>query len=1135
MKGTHFYDLNHECSTVVTPKYDENSNLIVDQIVVDHLKSHILPIENARRERESGVFDYEVFTLSSDDIDRYRNKFSRNYGSFIDGKMIKLDKSEFYFKFATNIAISVDAGIKRLSATQKLFELISLYERSIQQFPTLSLFMNGVKIPDNEILIYMSESGTEILIPEKYLTKDNTTNKYNPIEVYVQKHIYQKYHYYTIFKHSIPNKSVTIDLTDEKLKKCILNFKYKYINGVKTDEIESCKNIIVYANGFYKPESAYSMEIVNNNLILNFNNSNFNSSDQIEIIFDSDVKATNTLIINGDFSQSANMIRCYFNLPESTIDYKTNFLFGSLPKQNCYFYINSKRMNPNKIKQIGRLNYMYEDQGTPHVPYTCTIIYTDKDYIDESRKYIYGDDYYLSNFYGIDNISKILGKLADNQEITSADPFVNKYLLNSSIDIRKIMNKYGMMYDENYVSRLNEIDLKFTDNNSRVRELIKESGNYLIRDLLNLYGNDDIFDEVQKNESTPDYISYTFKTKKDEETKTTGYYYEVTVNGDHVTDSKYIVDSRYQYNHIKIPKTILKDGLNRIHIREKKFDTGISDEMEYRLIKSSDLVERTNVSEEELLEYEKLIEETKEKINYLEENDYVIDGVIQPESVKQEELKSLNNQLNTYKNAAIANYKYSYTFDKFLTPLNLNDYICLIPIAYNENLYFAKGKTSGWIVDSNVSFNDTGDKIILYMRDKPELNFVIYSMRFAFKFSTTINTDLTNLEDMSINVVSKNTYDLPIIPVGSYVVFLNGERLYNGIDYVFRHPGNYDLITYTSLCLKRKTKAGDEIEVYFDNVQNVTVGRSNDILSHSGTVWNKYGIIYFGNIEYPYSPKYIDLYINGKYIYPDQIDILSDKLIRVDPEILNPMFDIFAETSFGVDIDKLKYFFDYEGNRYEDSELEKLIGNLFVEYDFSTITNPVENSRGNEIYESFDDNVDSWNHISNIRRAEDSDEAMKLAEEAVSKRYNLYETAYLLWLYSNDVKTLMINGKNINQRIMNYFRFYVEDTNISERQDIYISASRTKTFNDIVFNGNKYPYDYSERVMRFLKFAKGNNISLKDTPEKLRNHLPISNAMYPRDFPKVINSRTKIAQINRDLIIGGKPGPIYNDTTTHKN
>ena len=161
------------------------------------------------------------------------------------------------------------------------------------------------------------------------------------------------------------------------------------------------------------------------------------------------------------------------------------------------------------------------------------------------------------------------------------------------------------------------------------------------------------------------------------------------------------------------------------------------------------------------------------------ENDYIIDDVIQPESVKQEEIDLLTNQLNTYKNAAIANYKYSYTFDKFLTPLDIKDYICLIPIAYNENLYFAKGKTSGWIIDSNVSFNESGDKIILYMRDKPEINFVIYSMRFAFKFSTSIDSDLTELEDMSINVVSKNTYDLPIIPVGSYVVFLNGERLYN--------------------------------------------------------------------------------------------------------------------------------------------------------------------------------------------------------------------------------------------------------------------------------------------------------------------------------------------------------------------
>ena len=247
------------------------------------------------------------------------------------------------------------------------------------------------------------------------------------------------------------------------------------------------------------------------------------------------------------------------------------------------------------------------------------------------------------------------------------------------------------------------------------------------------------------------------------------------------------------------------------------------------------------------------------------------------------------------------------------------------------------------------------------------------------------------------------------------------------------------------------------------------------------------------------------------------------------------MYDIFAETSFGVDINKLSYYFDYEGSEYKNSDFEDLIAELFKEFDFSTITNPAENAKGNDVYESFDSDVDSWGHIPNNRRAEDSDEAMEITNELVSKRYNLYETAYLIWLNSPASKTIMKNGENIDQKIMNYFRFYVEDTNISERQDVVVSAQNTKTFNDILFTCKDYPIEYAERVQRFLKFAKGNNLSIKTVSKEITDHYPISNVMYPRDFPKVISSRTKIAQTNRDLVIGGEPGPIYNNTTTHKN
>jgi len=1106
VKGTHFYDLNQECSTVIEPEYDEYGNLKSSKKVIDHLQNHIIPLDNAKREYESSIFDYEFFTLTNEDIVRCKEKFDRNYGTFSDGKIMKIDKDEYYFKFTTNIAISVDAGIKKLNEAkgQKLFSLISLYKRSIEQFPTLSLFINGVKIPDELIYIYMGESCTDILIPESYLRKNANTDKYESMEIYVQKHVYLANKYYSVYQKGIANKRISIDLNEAKINKENLDYN---------------KKIIVYCNGLYKLSDTYTVTRNGDILNIDFPDS-YLATDAIEVVFDFNIKEVNTIYIEGNNDVlSAKLVRCFFNLKESSINYKTNFLYGSLPKKNCYFYINNKRIPLNRIKQIGRLNYVYENEETPNAPYACTIVYTDKDTIDESKNYIYGEDYYLSNFYGMDNITKILNKLVNGNKLESTDPFVNKYLLNNSLDYMYLMNRNMKMYSKGYFEELRRLTDIYLDYESQTRSLIKKTGNYLIRDFMNLYSKNDIFVEVFKDENIPPMLSYTFSTKKSEETNTTGFYYLLDINGDHIPTNKYEIKENYQYNHINIPTTLLKDGFNRIHIRENKYDTGTNGDIEYKVVYPSEIEER--IIPDDNTDYDSIIDELIEEYNDI--------------NTSEERKREINILIQTYENAKVASYKYQYTFNKFKTPLDISDYLCL-NFTFNESkYYYSDERNSGWIVNRNCKFNRNADgSITLLMKNKPTENIIIYSKRFAFKFHINISKDLETLEDMSIVVGSNDAIGLPIIPNGSFTVFLNGERLYNGIDYVFRHPGNYNLITYTSLCLKRKTKVDDEVDIYFDSVQNVTVGRSNDILSHSGTVWNKYGLIYFGNLSYPYSPKYIDLYVNGKYIYPDQIDILSDKLIRIDPEIANPMFDIFAETSFGVDIEKLKYFFDYDGNKYEDSALEKLLASIFVDYDFSTITNPPENSGANAIYESFDDNVDSWGHIANTRRAEDSDEAMEIAEELVSKRYNLYENAYLLWLKSNGTKTLIDTNKDIDQDIMNYFKFYLEDTILSERQDIVISARTTKTFNDIVFDASKYPIEYSDRVRRMLKFAKGNNLSTKELFEKLRDHLPISNALYPRDFPCAISSKTMISQTNRDLVIGGKPGLIYSNTTSHK-
>lgn len=1129
MTGTHFYDLNYECSTVIKPEYDSEGRLLSNQKVIDHLKKHIIPIENSKRERDASIFDYDVFTLTKDDIRKCKEKFDRNYGTFVDGKLLKLNKSEYYFKFTSNIVISVDAGIKKLTPDQKLFELVSLYDRSSKQLPTLSLFINGIKIPDAEILVYMTDTCTEILIPERFLVKDNL-GSFIDMEVYVQKHVYTNTQYHSIYTKTNESKMITFDLNDEKLKHCKLNFKYKYEDGNITPEIESCQNIIVYANGMYRQPGMYKIMKTGSEVTIDMNTASFSTSDSIEVVFDSDVKVINTTYIEGDYSQNANMVRCNFNINENDLDYKTNFLFGSLPKKNCYFYINSKRVNPNKIRQIGRMNYVYESVESPYAPYNCTIIYTDKDIVDESKSYIYGEDYYLSNFYGLENLSKCLTKLINGYNLSiEEDPFLNRYLFDPSLDYVKIMTKDSKMYSKSYVEYLNKLNKRYLDFKSLTKAYLKESGNYLIRDFMNLFTKDDIYDEVEKNSETPEFISYTFKTKKDEETPTTNFTYDLDINGLHIPSNRYEIVSMYQYNHIKIPTSLLENGFNRIHIRESKYDTGTKDNIEY-----------IEVRPDELIEIDDDIEET----TILEDNIANIEAQIQElnldtelsVSERENQLMHLNILLTTYQNALVGKYRYSYTFKKFNTVLDIDDYICLNYIHDVEGMYYIPGQEKGWVKNNNCHFHKNYDgTVTLLLKEKPEENFIIYSKRFSFKFQTTLKKDLTDLEDMSIVVKGDDALELPIIPIGSYNVYLNGERLYNGIDYVFRHPGNYNLITYTSLCLKRKTKVNDVVEVYFDNVQNITVGHSNDILSHTGTVWNKYGLIYFGGIRYPYSPRYIDLYINGKYIYPDQIEILSDKLIRVDPEIMNPMYDIFAETSFNVDLEKLADFYDTDENPYEDSDLEKVIKRLFVDFDFSTITNPSEDSLGNTVYESFDDNVDSWGKIPNNRRHEDSDIAMEIAEELVSKRYNLYECAYLIWLKSASVKTIIKPGENVSQDIMNYFKFYVEENSLGERQDIAVSSKHTKTFNDIILTAKNYPIEHAERVQKYLKFAKGNSLGVKMAREELQNHLPVSNVMYPRDFPRVISSKTRIAQTNRDLVIGGKPGSIYSNTTTHKD
>ncbi|MGL4949584.1 MAG: hypothetical protein ACRC5M_04320 [Anaeroplasmataceae bacterium] len=1157
-KGTNFNDISYESGVFLEPEFDEDGYLKANKKVVDHLLRHNVSVETGRRELDSSIIDYELLSFNSEEISRLKKRFTRNYGIFSDGQIMRIPETEEYFKFTSNIVVSMDSGIKKVNDDQKLFSLISLYERAINQLPTITVFLNGKKIPDEFIYVYMTDSCTDILIPDYYLPA-NEDGTFNPADIFIQKHVHKINQYYSLYKPNVPNKLITIEL--DKNKRYNLDIKYRENEGVPTNEIESCKNIILYINGLYRDQSAYGIAKEDNIIKLTLGQS-INTSDAIEVIIDSDIQMINTVSFDVDTIQS--VVKCYFNLNETTEDYKINYLYGAIPKKNCYFYVNNERIPNNKINQVGRMNFMCNYTGAPAPSYNCTIIYTDREFINESDRYIYGEDYYLSNMSSVGVVSKLIKDVVDGKNINiETEDYINKFLFNkeNNLDIMDIMTKGGQRYTFDYTNKINTITKKYSNFESQVRDLIKESGNYMVRDFLNLYSKNDIYDLVTVDKNSPDYFSYTFRTRKDEIEKTNKFYYLVDINGVHVKDTDFTVVDMHQYNHINLPKELFNEGDNKLHIRECKFDSGTDTSMEYKVVRPSDVVYLDKPIDVPNEMYRKLIRELYKQIEEIKKDKNLTDDE------RVEAILECETIIKTHEAAIISNYRYSYTFDKLVTPTDVADYVYLKSINKVPGYFYYDETEKGWIINRETAFIINDNKTVtLLMEEMPEDVFIIYSRQFSFKFTYTVPRDLVSLSDMSIGIRGDDNYGLPIIPTGSYTVFLNGDRLYNGIDYVFRHPGNYDLIAYTSLSLKRKSKEGDVVTIYFDNIRNITVGHSSDVLSFTGSLWNKFGLIYFGGIKFPYSPKYIDLYVNGKYIYPNQIEIISDKLIRIEPDIKNPMFDIFAETSFNVDINKLKFFYDYDYNPYKDSEFEKMLARLFVDYNFSTITNPSENSSANNVYESFDEDVDSWKRVPNVRRHEDSDEAMKEADSLVPYRYNLYESAYLIWLKSNSVKSIFTPGINISDDVVKYFKFYVEENSLGDRQDLVVSPAATKIFNDLQFDAAKYPFENADRVRRYSKFGKANNLPTAvfknetyevegedgeiitktklviDESQKanrnifneLRDHFPISNAMYPRDFPKILSSKSKISQKNRDLLIGGRPGPIYNNTTTHK-
>lgn len=976
-----------------------------DSKIVNYLLTHIPEIAQTRRATDSAIKETDTFKLTRNDTLALLNTFDRNYGRFHDGTLQRLHLDTLYAKISTNLSLAkVDGSF--VVSDNELEKIIKMSTLAKKEKGSVSLFINGSKVPDDTIYVYMTTGQTDILFPRIYMNVDGAN------EFFVEKRIYPKYQYINRFFPNFEGNNVLtmiLDSEEDIQSKLLQDSIVIYSDGRLITNITNVSLTRRKLNISNNPDNVTK-------LIITLENDQFGRN--VECIIDSAIKSRN------QFSTPTGTRSAVWHIPESS---NVDLLHGPISKQACYFYINGIRIPNNKVTQIGRLNFTYTDNDSVDTnPKNCVCFFTDRDLMVQDTLYkIYGDDYYLSNMIGVENISHFALGRYENSFFDKKDENGNMF------DYHKVLNNNSELYQKDAINKIYDIIERYRDPDEQTRRLIGLKPS-LAKNFLDCFAKEDIHQTIiHSNEA---FHTLSFDVDNDRELGYE-YIYIVDINGFHVPDTELIIVDHLINEFVKIPGRFFNQGKNELHVikLKKKKNTTI----EYRIFNRNDIVNNGS----------QLMFNTNFLHTSNEPNDYII-------------LEESRDEP-------------SFLYDV--------DHV---------------GSKFGWKIKRDVTItNAQNGTMIITFDTLPTNEFIVYCKKFTFKMNYVVESDVRTLSDVTIPIRSMTTHRVPVIANGKYKVYLNGKLLYENLDYYFRTPDNYELITHTVLCIRRHIKKDDLLTIYFTDV------KQDIAIIKEGVNYNHYGLIYMNGINYPYSHEYIDLYIDGKYISKNDIEILSDKLIRV-PKEYQPFKDVYAETNFRVDTDSFDFFLE----DYVISDVDKVIREYFL----SSIKMS-EQSIEKLWYESLHNDVDSVHKLPNPTNF--------LITDTI--RYDLFVNAYFLWLRSYASKTIIKAHENIDKDIVAYFRLY-SNSIADGKKDVVVGANRVAFFEPLVLGSKNYYRNKTEKMRKLLEWGNTQLTSTRKMLEEYTKDLDIANDLYPRDLPRNVSSRTIVNRINKDVCLGGR-------------
>ncbi len=976
---------------------------------VQKMFENSVQVANWRRNVRSSYFgDYQL-SLTWAQIQVWNAQFYYNSGKLSDGTNVRIPGTAIYFRIPTTL----DTWNPNRDTTPSIQ---SVQSRAQAGKKSLGIWINGIKIPDSEVLMYSTPyHNTDVFVPNSYLIQ-NANNSF-----FFETYENNTFNQVSGFVQNVPLQMVSVNIPFDMMILSNLESKYTSVNNGGTVNY----NLIamVYVNGVYiHPDNRQVSKIGNGISVFLIGETLITGN--VEVVLDFSIVYEHNSITDKAITKEI------FNIEETFQDPS----LGSIPLYSCKFFVNGLRVPNNQVTQVGLLHYT-----TPvNQNFPGTILVTNSYLSSLKSPLYYGEDYFLYNMIGSDGVSNAIGGNFPNPNFIGSNGSVD-------FDVNGILNGDGTRWTEDSVNALISTYEAASSYESKIQLLLSTPNGY--RNFLNLFPKNNQNYLVNYNGTdTTVYIGGAVVTPNQ------NAFYDININGAHVPSSLLTISLRGQNQIIGIPGYYFTKGNNIVSVQ-----TWIDSERP-----------------------------------------------INPIVVALSKLTATNGV---------------YTF-QIATPngvLNPSDIVVIKqsvgdPTKMYVDPFFQTGYVS--VAGYTVQINGSVTTITVPVSSVPDVSQVtVYSLKYVQLFSSMIQyTAGETVNSLIIPIYYGNPENpIPLLTTGKVVVYAGSTPLEEGVDYFFRSFLNNDQITYTAIVILNKYANFTNIDIYFTGVQNKIVWSLN------GDYTDQYGLIYLGELPFPFDKSYMTINVNHSKLNDLDYDLISDRLIRVFNKPV-PFQTITIETEFSEDYDTIMAF----AGVWTPSDFEVAVSKLFLGVDYPTIASTVNPQFPNvdSIYSSFVQNVDSLNRAPNSFNAAN--------DYYNNQRINLYVEAYLEWLLnSNQTKaSIIIPGYWMSSTIMDKFSLYLQ--NITNNRDIVITDAQD-LLQDVVTNQRNYPVTYGERIQFLAQWFQKYGGSFTQAYAAYIN-TPESNQLYEWDLVPLLDTDPSHAMPSgKDIVLGyspSKPSPV---------